>query len=198
LDFYDAKEHPPGPQPADTKYVVVPAVPSAISGFQASLTEILTNLKSADLAGLSKAMLALMADVRSKLDSLDLAGAVNQWKKTGVQIETLASNPDFKRTFDNLNSAIIDLKGAIAKIDAQVEPTSKDLHETLAEAKRTIASFNETSAAAKTFLNRNAVVGDDLAETLQRLNEAADSVKRLADFLERNPSALITGKKPPE
>jgi paraquat-inducible protein B len=198
LDFYDATEHPSGTLPNDTKYVLVPAVPSAISGFQASLTEILTNLKNADLAGLSKAMMGLMADVRGKLDALDLKGAVDQWKKTGTQIETLASNPDFKRTFDNLNSAIADLKGAIAKIDAQVEPTGKDLRDTLAEAKRTIASFNDTAAAAKTFLNRNAVVGDDLAETLQRLNEAADSVKRLADFLERNPNALITGKKPPE
>lgn len=198
LDFYDPAANPPPPEPSDARYVVVPAVPSAISGFQASLTEILTNLKNADLAGLSKAMLSLMADVRAKLDALDLKDAVDQWKKTGAKIETLASNPDFQRTFDNLNTAIAELRGAIAKIDAQVGPTSQDLHDTLAEAKRTIASFNDTATAAKSFLNRNGVVGDELAETLQRLNAAADSVKRLADFLERNPNALITGKKPPE
>jgi paraquat-inducible protein B len=198
LDFYDPAEHPPGPEPTDPKYVVVPAVPSAISGFQASLTEILTNLKNADLAGLSKAMMALMADVRTRLDALDLKGAVDQWKKTGAQIETFASNPDFKRTFDNLNAAIADLRGVIAKVDAQVDPTTKEFRDTMAEAKRTIAAFNETALAAKVFLNRNGVVGDELADTLQRLNEAADAVKRLADFLERNPTALITGKKPPE
>ena len=139
-----------------------------------------------------------MADVRGKLDALDLKAAVDQWKKTGAQIEVLASNPDFKRTFDNLNAAIGDLRAAIAKVDGQVEPTSKELRDTLAEAKRTIASFNQTADAAKQFLNRNAVVGDDLADTLQHLNEAAESVKRLADFLERNPKALITGKKLPE
>ncbi len=198
LDFYNPKEHPIGEQPTDARYVVVPAVPSAISGFQASLTEILTNLKNADFAGLSRGLMALMTDVRTKLDGLDLKGAVEQWKKTGAQVETLASNPDFKRTFDNLNAAVADLRAAIAKIDAQVEPTSKDLRDTLAEAKRTIASFNDTALAAKKFLGRNAVVGDELADTLQHLNEAADSVKRLADFLERNPNALIMGKKPPE
>jgi hypothetical protein len=31
-----------------------------------------------------------------------------------------------------------------------------------------------------------------------RLNDAADAVARLADFLERNPNALLTGKKRPD
>ncbi|MDP3207979.1 MAG: hypothetical protein Q8M65_02420 [Rhodoglobus sp.] len=41
-------------------------------------------------------------------------------------------------------------------------------------------------------------MGDELAGTLEHLNEAADAVKRLADFLERNPNALITGRKRPQ
>jgi paraquat-inducible protein B len=158
----------------------------------------MTNLKNADFAGLSRGLTALMTDVRSKLAALDLNGAVEQWKKTGAQIETLASNPDFKKTFDNLNAAISDLRGAIARVDAQVEPTGKELRDTLAEAKRAIASFHDTAATAQKFMNRNGVVGDEVSETLQHLNEAAESVKRLADFLERNPNALITGKKAPE
>ena len=39
---------------------------------------------------------------------------------------------------------------------------------------------------------------DRLAFFLEHLNDAADSVKRLADFLERNPNALLTGKKKPQ
>ncbi|HVU35420.1 MAG TPA: MlaD family protein [Opitutaceae bacterium] len=198
LDFLNPKEHPLGEQPADSKYVVVPSIQSTIAGFQASLTEILTSLKNADFAGLSRNLNALMTDARTKLDGVDLKGAVEQWKKTGAQVQTLAANPDFTRTFENLNAAIADLRATIARIDAQVEPTSKDLHETLAEAKRAIASFQETSATARKFLSQNSVVGDELADTLQHLDDAADSVKRLADFLERNPNALITGKKPPQ
>jgi len=41
-------------------------------------------------------------------------------------------------------------------------------------------------------------VGEELAGTLQHLNDAADAVKRLADFLERNPNALIAGRKRPQ
>jgi paraquat-inducible protein B len=198
LDFLDPKQNPAPPPAPDEKYIVIPSVLSPISGFQNSLTEILTNLKKIDFAGLSRGLTALMADAQTKLDALDLKGAVEQWKKTGAQVESLAASPEFKRTFDNLNAAVTDLRGAITRVEAQVEPTSKDLRETLTEAKRTLASFNDTATTASKFINRNAVVGDELANTLQHLNDAAESVKRLADFLERNPNALITGKKPPE
>jgi paraquat-inducible protein B len=83
LNFYDPKEHPIDPGLTDPRYPVVPAVPSAISEFQASLTEILTNLKRTDFAGLSKNLTGLIADSRKQLEGLDVKGAVEQWKKTG-------------------------------------------------------------------------------------------------------------------
>ena len=55
LDFFDPKAYPAPPTSAvDLRYANVPAVPSTISEFQASLSEILTNLKGIDFAGLSR------------------------------------------------------------------------------------------------------------------------------------------------
>jgi paraquat-inducible protein B len=38
--------------------------------------------------------------------------------------------------------------------------------------------------------------GDGLTQTLQQLNEAARSIRTLADYLGRHPEALIRGKRP--
>jgi paraquat-inducible protein B len=197
LDFMDPKENPAVPRNADARYVVVPSVPSAISEFQASLTEILTDLKRVDFAGLSRNLGGLLTDVRKQLDGVDLKGVAEQWKKTGAQIETLATGPEVKRTFDNLNGAIADLRQTIAKLDGQIQPTSQQLSDTLAEAKRTLQSFSQTAEAARTFISAQGGLGDDVIGTLEHLNGAADAVRRLAEFLERNPNALITGKKRP-
>ena len=51
--------------------------------------------------------------------------------------------------------------------------------------------------SSKKFIATHCGLGDEFVGTLQQLNEAADAVKRLADFLERNPNALLTGKKRP-
>jgi paraquat-inducible protein B len=198
LDFVDPRENPPPAVPADPRYVVVPFTPSAIVEFQASVTEILNNLKKLDFAGISKGLTALMADARRQLDGLDLRGMTEQWKRTGAQVETLVKGPEFKQTFDNLNAAIADLRATVAKFDGRIEPTAQDLQATMAEARKTLQGFNEAAGAARAFITAQGGLGDDVAETLGHLNDAADAVKRLADFLERNPNSLLTGRKRPQ
>lgn len=195
LDFLDPKENPPTIPVGDTRYVTVPFVPSAIVEFQASVTEVLSNLKKIDLPGISKGLTALLADTRKQLEGVDLRGVTEQWKRTGAQIETLANGPDVKRTFENLNGAIMELRLTVAKLDKQIDPVVGEVNATLGEAKKTVQAFAEAAGAAKTFIAAHAGIGGEVAETLGHLNEAAEAVRRLADFLERNPSAIISGRK---
>lgn len=198
LDFVDPKEYPVNDKTTEVRYVVVPAMKSAISEFQASASEILANLKRVDFAGLAREATALAAETRRKLDGVDLKATVDQWRKTGAQIESLAAAPEIKQTLANLNTAIGELRGVLAKIDAQVGPAGKELTETLAQAKVAMEAFNTTATEARKFIAANAGVGNEMVGTLSQLNEAADAVKRLAEFLERNPNALLMGKKLPK
>jgi paraquat-inducible protein B len=198
LDFRNPKEYPPERQPADSKYVVVPFVPSAIEEFQSSITEILADLKKIDFAGISNGLTTVLTQIPKHLEGVDLKGVTEQWKKTGAQIEALANGPDVKHTFENLNGAVSDLRATIAKLDAQLEPAGKEMKTTLAEAQKAVQAFNDAAVAAKTFITAQSWVGEELGDTLGHLNDAADSVKRLADFLERNPNALITGRRRPQ
>jgi paraquat-inducible protein B len=115
-----------------------------------------------------------------------------------VLFRSLANSPDAKQTFTNLNAAVADFRAVLAKIDAQVVPAGKELTETLAEAKVAAGSLNDAATTARKFITTHSGLGDELVGTLEQLNEAADAVKRLADFLERNPNALLTGKKRPQ
>ncbi len=196
LDFLDPKEYPSS-NLADPKYAVIPAVQSTILEFQTSAIEILGSLRKIDFAGVSKGLTGLMADARKQLEGVDLKGMTDQWRRTGARVEELVASPDFKRTFDNLNAAADDLRKTIAKLDAQIDPAGKELTATLSEARKTIESFNDTATVARNFINTHAGLGGEMVETLEHLNEAADAIKRLADFLERNPNALLTGKKRP-
>ena len=198
LDFFNPTEYPAKPQAGDPRYVSVPAVPSAISEFQASVSEILASVKKIDFAGLSRELTLLMTDARKRFDGVDLKGVAEQWKRTGAQVETLASAPEIKQTFANINAAVADLRGVLAKLDAQVVPAGKELTETLVQAKIAVGSFNDAAMAARKFIATHSGLGDEFVSTLQQLNDAADAVKRLADFLERNPNALLTGKKRPQ
>ena len=62
-------------------------------------------------------------------------------------------------------------------------------------AEYTSADTDTTASAAHRFIASQSGLGDEAARTMEQLRATAEAVQRLADFLERNPQALITGKK---
>ena len=183
---------------ADPKFVVVPSSPSAISEYQASLTEILSNLKRVDFAGLSREMNGLLVDVRKQVNGLELAKLSEEWSKAGSAVNELARSGDLQKTFANLNQTIDQLSKMLANVDAQIQPAGVKLNEAMSEAQVVLKSFNEAADSARRFISAQSGLGEETVRTMNQLAEAAGSVQRLAEFLERNPNALLTGKKQPK
>ncbi|HEU5080135.1 MAG TPA: MlaD family protein [Opitutaceae bacterium] len=197
LDFTDPAVYPVPASSPDSKYVVVPAVPSAIAEFQASISEILSNVRRIDFAGLATEVHTLLDETHKQVKGLDLAGLSAEWTKAGASVNTLVNSPEIKQTLTNLNSAIAQLDATLKRVDNQVDPTAKELAATLAEAQKSLRAFNEAAGAAQNFIASQSGLGDEAARALAQMADAAASVQRLADFLERNPNALLTGKKGP-
>jgi len=199
LDFVDLPVASPTVTAiADPQFVVVPSVRSAIAEYQASLTEILSNLKRVDFAGLSREMNGLLADTRKEINGLELAKLTAEWTKAGTAVNELARSGDFQKTFARLNETIDQISKMLANVDAQVQPAGQKLNDALAEAKVVLKSFNDAAETARRFVSAQNGLGEETIRTMMQLNEAAASVQRLAEFLERNPNALLTGKKAPQ
>lgn len=198
LDFLDPAEHPEPEQPTlAVNYPVVPSVPSTIAEFQASLTEILTSVKQVDFQGLARDLRILIVDTRKTVNALDTAGLTAEWTQAARSVHELASSGVVERTLGNLDQAINDLQDTLAKIDDAIDPASAELTGALQEAQVTLRTFNQTAVTAQQFISAQSGLGADAAMALRQLGEAAQSIARLVDYLERNPNALLTGRAPP-
>jgi paraquat-inducible protein B len=82
------------------------------------------------------------------------------------------------------------VQALVARLDTQVEPVRIELV-------RTLRSFHDAAESVRKLLGPQSGLGEEAARMLQQVTETAESLQRLADFLERNPNALITGKKRP-
>lgn len=198
LDFMNPHEFPPQMGMPPTRFVVVPSIPSTISEFQASLTEIMADVKKADFAGLSKELKGLIVDVHKQVNTVDLKALLAQWQKTGESVNALATSPQIRETFDHVNAAVADLRGVLARLDTQIGASGQQLQGALAEASDTLAAFKSAAATLQRFVASQRNLGADTDRALSKLSDAAESVQRLADYLERNPNALITGRRRPE
>ncbi len=198
LDFKDPEKFPDIGKVTEIKYAVVPSTLSTISEFQASLTTIMTEMKDIDFVAMASELHGLIADTRTQVNSLELGPMVAEWTKTAKSLHDFTSSPELKSTMANLNSAATDLRSVLAKLDGQIDPTADRLGVALEESRVTLASFNAAAMTLRKFINAQHELGSGANQAFIKLAEAAESVERLADFLERNPQALLTGRKNPE
>ncbi len=198
LDFQDPAEVPAPKLATEQKLVVIPAMPSAISEYQASLSEILADLKRVDFAGISRDTKALLATANRKLGEADVKGLTTRVGAAADAVTAFVNSPEAKQTFLNLNHALTELRVVLARIDGNVGPVSDELKKTLADAQSALKTLEAAAATTQRFVAAQGGVGEEATATLRQLADAAAALERLSDAITRNPSALVVGKKKPE
>lgn len=205
LEFMDPVKFPDKHDTSDMKYVIVPSAPSEISEFRASAATLLANatsllakMQQIDFQGLSDELKKLVAETRQRLEGVDFKGLADQWKRTGQSIDALARSPDTVHSLENLNRTLEALHTSLGHLDVQVDTNGKELQVTLVQAKAALESFNAAAKSARGFINSQQNFSTETNHALERVADAAESIQQLADFLERNPNALVSGRKEPK
>jgi len=92
---------------------------------------------------------------------------------------------DLRQVLKTLNRTLQDSDKLVTRLDAEVAPQARA---TLEEARRTLSTAERTLA-------RDAPLQQDLRGALHELSRTAQSLRLLAEYLERHPEALIRGKR---
>jgi paraquat-inducible protein B len=195
LNFSDPQLHPPTALANVPKYVVIPAMPSAISEYQASLSEILSDLRKVDFTGISKEIKTLLASTNRKVNELDLKTLGDKLGRAADSVTTFVDSPETKLAMANLNATLVAARSAMERLDGQVGPLSDELKQTLAAAQTALKALDATAVTTRRFVQQQNQLGDDFTATLRQVAEAATALDNLAAAIERNPSSLLVGKK---
>lgn len=144
-------------------------------------------------------------EIIGDLRAIDFKGMVDRANEALGGLSKLVNDPALKHALDQLPGTVQNLNGAVdsanallRRIDKQVDPLSQEVRETLVGAQRAMSTVEQTAAAATTLIEPGSPLDYDLRQSLRDVSRAADSLRLLADFLERNPSALLYGRPQPE
>lgn len=154
-------------------------------------------------------------EILAKLDQVDLKGLMDSFERTAKGIEALVTSPDLKnavRSSDEvaqkLEAAAANVAQAAATFDDKIKILTKDFQLTSAEARAAVkqagAVMNRAESALKetqaTMLNIQLLTDPEspvfyeINKTLKEVSGAARSLRLLANYVERNPRALLFGK----
>ncbi len=106
-------------------------------------------------------------------------------------IDKMVNSPDIKKSVKSLSLTLRDARKLVKHMDDQVDPrtsivlkTVESLNELVIKTKMTLDTFSEDSRLVY-----------ESNRMLKELNAAARSMQILADYLERHPESLVSGKK---
>jgi paraquat-inducible protein B len=159
-------------------YQEIPTVPTPLEQVQSAANRVLAQLDQVDFQKLSVKIQATLESVSELATSPELKSAVKGLSQTEA----------------SLNQAAVGIRQATLKFDQEVGPLSASLRSTTKNANVALAQARATLATVQDSLGAASPLVYQTGKAMQDLDDAARSVRQLAQYLQRNPSAPVRGR----
>jgi paraquat-inducible protein B len=172
------------------EYQEIPTAPTDIQ-------MLLSNLARIDIKGIADKVDSILDRLDTSLSALDVktinAGVTNVLDS----LQRIVGSPDLTNSLASLHRTLDDFGALARKIDSRVDPLAGSITNTFAEVNHALADVRVAIQGLSTMVAPDAPLQTELTGALEHVSDAARSISELAEFLKRNPNALITGRRPP-
>jgi len=154
-------------------------------------------LRSPEIDRALKSLDAALVDARGLIRNVDtLAGNLNA-QVGPLSAEVQATLKSAQATLAEAPALVQEARRVVAKIDAHADPLLTSLEKTSNTFGVTLERAQLTLGGVDGTLSQDSALGYELGQTMLELRESVRALGSLADFLERNPNALIYGVRRP-
>jgi paraquat-inducible protein B len=188
LDFH------PDAEPAqinwEGRYPQMPTVPTPMEEITTSVTQLLKKLEKLPIEQIGNDLRDTVQGAKRLVNSAQLQEAIAALNQTLSQVQqftatlTRVISPELRSAMANLNTTLKYSEKLVRNFDRTVVP---ELDATLQAAQSTLSTVQGS-------VSKDSPLYYELMRVFKELSGAARSIRVMADYLERNPDALIYGK----
>ncbi len=168
----------------------VPEIPISSSVFAdiaKKLNDTLVSVSEINFKEIGGNLNALLVTSNSKIAALDTKQINDKLIATLSNFEHLTSDDEVKNAVKNMNLLLEETRTFVASANKTMETLGGDVHTTVGKLNDTLGSVDAMLAPTSPFRRETSTL-------MRNLKETSISIKSLADYLERNPSSLLTGR----
>ena len=176
--------------------IELPTIPSDIDLLKANVTSVLQKIAALPLEQIASEALATVKSANGMVGNLnaqvqplsdDLKSTLDQatltLKEAHARLELRDGEP-----IQNLNNTLTDAQQLIDDLKTNVGPLAKNALATLTQAQHTLL-------AAQNTVSPDSALYFELNRTLHDVQTMSNSIRAFADYMQRHPDALLTGKR---
>jgi len=157
-------------QREDAPVPELPTLPTALEEMTKSVSDVLAELRAVDFEAIGKGVNDVVANVNG-----------------------LLVKPQLHTAVDELPGLVASAKDLVGDLRTRTGPLATSAQGTVDEARRAAESARATLEDLRTLLAPDGPLAVEATRTVGDLGRAARALRELADYLERNPNAVVFG-----
>ncbi len=165
-----------------TGLIEIPTVKTGFEEIQSQLQDVISELAALDLAGLFEDVRGVVSGVRGQIEDGDLSGLRDR----------------AATALEGLDLTLKEFRDFLVSADSLLVPIAANMDESVDMLRGVASEVDTTLATVRGAVEPDGRLAYRLDVALKDLADAARSFRNLADYLERNPSALLRGRPEPE
>lgn len=179
-------------------FAEIPTIPNDIDEIVEDVQRFVADIQAnLDIEQLARDVQASVTGLRRLADSEDLRQAVAGLNKL-VNAEATQTLPaSLEQTLADARTAIASVRRLSDDADAHLSPLVDELTPAIARLDDTLEAAQETIESAGRQMSGDTELAYQLTSTLAEVEAASRSLRVFMDLLERNPEALLRGKRQP-
>lgn len=188
----------------------LPTIPSSMDTMQANISAVLAKLSqmpidqlSAQISGAIGNLQQLLADasVMMKDVGAQVGPTMANLEQTTEQAKLLMATANARmgmtegEPLQTLNDTLKNYGQLADQLQGTTKTLSTDLQKTMSTLNAALVSVDDVVSLLERDVAKNPALLTQTTDTLREFKAMASSIRALADYLQRNPNALITGKQ---
>jgi paraquat-inducible protein B len=130
----------------------------------------------------------------AKLANAPIDQMLAELQDSMAALKELVTGPELRGALEELRGTAADLRNAVDRLGGRSDALIANLNETVRSTNRLIDHTGQTLATIDRQVGDRSPLLADIRGLVQQMDGAARSLRLMAEYLERNPNALITGK----
>jgi paraquat-inducible protein B len=182
--------------------VELPTLPSDIDMLKANLSDVLARIAKLPLDQIGERTLATIDSTNALMQNLngEIAGVATSVRGVGDQATATLKDAQARlqledgEPMNNLNNTILDAQKLVNKVDGGIDPIIADANRLTTMTLSTMDEMKITLETARSSISPDSDLYFQLTRTLKEIQTTANSIRALADYVQRHPDALLLGK----
>ena len=182
-------------QLTDVKGLVeIPTQGSPLDEITADTGRLIANLGAIDVPRLNENINTVLEQMSSVLEGVDARGMSHRVTEAAQTVTEVVGSANFRDSVAEMHQAFASINETVQSYNLDSGRMGQTIETWSAHIEKTLDGLDQLVSQTNGLLDPRSEMLYEWQNTLRELSHAAQSVRALTEYLERNPNALITGR----